>query len=161
MSFCQDYLTWCKNISTVDFVKQVATFCGWDGNKTAKNRAFLSNLKDLLTQWNDVPYEKVKEEIEKFHSKALMYDFLSEDVLVFIHCREPKEIKRFVEEMGAKTLLIRRAAVENHEQSNHADSEVFNYDYDYIITNNGTLDELRAKAVGFLYDLGYIKEKLN
>jgi hypothetical protein len=46
----------------------------------------------LLTQWNDVPFEKVKEEIDRFHNKALMYDFPSEEVLVFIHCREPKEI---------------------------------------------------------------------
>ena len=36
-------------ISTVDFVKQIARECGWDGVKTPRNRKFLSDLKDLLT----------------------------------------------------------------------------------------------------------------
>lgn len=49
-----------RNISTVDFVKYIATECGWDGTKTPKNRAFLSNLKDLLIEWNDVPFKKIE-----------------------------------------------------------------------------------------------------
>ena len=40
--------------STVDFVKDIAKQCGWDGTKDLKNRKFLSDLKDLLTEWNDV-----------------------------------------------------------------------------------------------------------
>ena len=34
--------------STVDFVKEIALNCGWDGSKTLENRRFLSDLKDLL-----------------------------------------------------------------------------------------------------------------
>lgn len=49
-----------RNISTVDFVKYIAAECGWDGTKTPENRAFLSDLKDLLTKWNDVPFKKVE-----------------------------------------------------------------------------------------------------
>ena len=56
--------------------------------------------------------------------------------------------------MNAKTLLMRRAVIENDNQSNHADAEVFNYDYDYIIENNGTLEELEQKAIEFLKQLG-------
>ena len=36
-----------KNISTVDFVKEVAMLCGWDGTKTPKNRKFLSDLNHI------------------------------------------------------------------------------------------------------------------
>ena len=32
------------NISTVDFVKEVAKFCGWDGSKQPEDRKFLSDL---------------------------------------------------------------------------------------------------------------------
>ncbi len=155
VKYCQKYLLWCGNFSTVDFVKQAAVFCGWDGTKTPENRAFLSNLKDLLTQWGDVPFKKVEQAILKYESEARMYDFDSDDVLCFIHCREPWEIQKFVDRLGAKTLLIRRSEVESKNQSNHADAEVFNYQYDYTIDNDGTLWDLEKKAANFVLELGY------
>ena len=136
VKFCQKHTLWCENLSTVDFVKHIATQCGWDGTKTPKNRAFLSDLKDLLTEWGDVPFEDIKRRATLFNAKAISYDFNTDAVVVFVHCREPREIIKFVKEMGAKTLLIRREVVESNEQSNHADAEVFNYIYDYIIENN-------------------------
>ena len=75
VQFCQEHMAWCKNISTVDFVKQVANFCGWDGTKTPKNRAFLSDLKDLLTKWDDVPFKKVKSVAENYNSELISYNF--------------------------------------------------------------------------------------
>ena len=71
VSFCQNQTYWCKNISTVDFVKAVAQYCGWDGTKTPENRAFLAALKDLLTKWNDVPYKHIEESIERFCSHSV------------------------------------------------------------------------------------------
>lgn len=152
---CQKHLLWCGNFSTVDFVKEVAAICGWDGTKSAENRKFLSDLKDLLTEWNDIPYRKVEKEINLYKNKALSYDFSSDDILCFIHCREPKEIKKFVDNMNAKTLLIRRPSVENVHQSNHADKQVLDYCYDYTIDNDGTLEELEMKALAFLKELSY------
>ena len=52
-------------ISTVDFIKQIAIECGWDGVKTPRNRKFLSDLKDLLTEWNDVPFNATLDFIKK------------------------------------------------------------------------------------------------
>ena len=80
-------------------------------------------------------------------------DFDTDEVLVFVHCREPEEIAKFVKEMNAITLLIRRTAIETNEQSNHADAEVFNYDYDYVVENNGTLEELEESAITFLREI--------
>ena len=131
---CQKHTYWCLNVSTVDFVKEVAKFCGWDGEKTPANRAFLSTLKDVLTLWDDVPFKKVCNRIERFKGEVEIYGFDPDDALVFIHCREPDEIARFCLELGAKSLLIRRATVEETEQSNHADAEVLNYKYDYTIS---------------------------
>lgn len=155
VSFCQKHLLWCLNTSTVDFVKEVAAMCGWDGTKTPKNRAFLSDLKDLLTQWNDVPFSKVEKSINNYVHEAESYDFGSEDVLCFIHCREPQEIQKFVDRLGAKTLLMRRPDIESGEQSNHADANVLEYDYDYTIFNDGSLEELEQKAIAFIKELGY------
>ena len=140
-------------MSSVDLVKQVARVAGWDGTKTSKNRKFLSDLKDLLTEWNDVPYKKIIEARDKLqdHLDYLGYD--TNKGIIFTHCREPEEIKKFVDRENAITVLLRRASVENLEQSNHADANVFNYEYDYVIENNGSLDELWEKAVKFLEEI--------
>ena len=153
VNFCLEELgAFGKLISTVDFVKKIATECGWDGTKDLKNRKFLSDLKDLLTNWGDVPYKKTLQEIDMFKFDLDCWNVPDKGV-VFIMCREPKEIERFERELNAKSLLIRRASVEFEQQSNHADSEVLNHKYDYIIENNGTIDELKEKAKEFLKNL--------
>lgn len=153
VNFCLEELgAFGKLISTVDFVKEIAARCGWDKTKTPKNRKFLSDLKDLLTNWGDVPYKKTLQEIDMFKFDLDYWD-VSDKGVVFIMCREPKEIERFERELNAKSVLIQRASVEFEQQSNHADSEVLNHKYDYIIENNGTIDELKEKAKEFLKNL--------
>lgn len=153
VNFCLEELgAFGKLISTVDFVKEIAVRCGWDKTKTLKNRKFLSDLKDLLTNWGDVPYKKTLQEIDMFKFDLDYWD-VSDKGVVFIMCREPKEIERFERELKAKSVLIRRASVEFEQQSNHADSEVLNHKYDYIIENNGTIDELKEKVKDFLKNL--------
>lgn len=141
--------------STVDFVKELAVECGWDGTKDPKNRKFLSDLKDLLTEWNDVPFKKSKEFIDAVHT------FAQGDIMAFIHCREPKEIQKFVDHYGKDrciTLRIQRPSVDGDDQSNHADAQVDEYDYDLTIVNDGTLDELREAA--HMYIANYLGEKV-
>lgn len=159
VSLCQKHLIWCGNFSTVDFVKEVARKCGWNGTKTPENRKFLSDLKDLLTEWGDIPYKKVFVEVQRLGYDATRFGFDEDEAVCFIHCREPQEIQKFVDRLNAKTLLIRRPAVESNEQSNHADAQVFNYNYDYTITNDGTLADLEQKAVDFLLEIGCKKLK--
>ena len=69
--------------------------------------------------------------------------------IMFCDVREPKEIERLKNELGAITVFIMR---ENHELkiSNHADADVENYKYDYYIYNNGTLEDLENTAIKFL-----------
>ena len=157
VNFCLEELgAFGKLISTVDFVKKIAIKCGWDGTKDSKNRKFLSDLKDLLTNWGDIPYTKTLQEIKLFYYDLEYYD-VEDSGVVFIMSREPEEISRFEKELGAKSILIRRNAVEFNEQSNHADSEVLNHKYHYIIDNNDTLEELKIKAQEFC---NYIKNEL-
>ena len=140
--FVPGYLLRVNITSTVDFVKEVARFCGWDGVKTLENRKFLSDLKDLLTEWNDIPYKMIVE-----HIKSLP---VSQDWLVFVDCREPAEIQKLKERLNATTVLIRREEVENNEVSNHADSDVFYYDYDLTIYNNSDIIHLEDEARKFI-----------
>ena len=68
-AFCLKYLgAYGTAISTVDFIKEFAKNCGWEGDKTPRDRKFLSNLKKLLADWDDVPWKKVQTHIEQFRS---------------------------------------------------------------------------------------------
>lgn len=76
-------------LSTIDYVKDVAKNIGWDGTKTFKNRRMLSDLKDLLTRWNDSPHQSVCNKINN----------IDDDIAaIFIDSREPEDIQRFIEE---------------------------------------------------------------
>lgn len=128
-------------ISMVDFAKQFAeNYLDWNGEKTPEARKMLSDLKDLLDNWMDASYKDVKETL-----KLLEEDGFD---IVFIDAREPADIKRLVNDFSAETILIKRG--ETKDYGNHADNNVFNYEYDYIIENNGTLDDLRKTAKNFI-----------
>lgn len=142
--FCESILGDCAaHISTVDLVKEVAEELGWDGTKTLENRRRLSMLKDIMTAWGDGPFKDVCSMVNQ-----IKYEWLNggeEFGIIFIDCREPHEIERLVKELGAKTLLITRDNLPA-TYGNHADDEVFDYTYDYIVENNGSLTELRDSA---------------
>lgn len=138
------------NISTVDKVKEIATACGWDGTKTPENRKFLSDLKALLTDWADVPLKDIISKVEAFKREFERYDVSDKGAFVFIHCREPEEIRKLVKALGARTLLIRRTAAEHVSASNQSDADVLNYNYDAVVMNNGTLADLEHQAEYFI-----------
>ena len=139
--------TLAKCISTVDFVKAIALRCGWTGEKTLKDRKFLSDLKDLLIQWNDIPFKTILEEANKLKNWASCN---YHDWILFVDCREPEEIQKLKERLNATTVLVRRLGDEINETSNHADANVFEYEYDYTIKNYGDLDDLAIECEAFL-----------
>lgn len=159
VSFCYEYGSIIQSYSTVDFVKKIAKICGWDGVKDLKGRKFLSDLKDILTEYDDIPIKKIKEKILDLIRPIENLGYNTDRIIFFIHTREPEELQRFKDEFGAKTLLIQRPSVEDAEQSNHADKEVLNFNYDYVIDNDGTLEDLQKKADSFIIDI--LKEKWN
>ena len=69
--------------------------------------------------------------------------------ILFLHIREPKEIQRVKEAFNAITLFIKNDNVADIT-SNMADANVKNYDYDVIIDNSGSLEELAYKAKEFI-----------
>lgn len=128
------------NISTVDKVKEAAAILGWDGIKTDENREALHQLKLLGTRFFDHSVRYVREFVRK-HTGTV----------IFVHCREPEEIKRLVEEVTkvdsgvfCRTLLIKNSRVE--PATNAADQNVLNYEYDDTIWNNSTIEEYMIAA---------------
>ena len=141
--YCVPFDIGVNNTSTADYVKFLATSWGWDGSKTPKNRELLSNLKDMLEEWGNIPNKKVEEYIEH------LSDYDNQQVL-FIHAREPHNIKYFKDKYKAITVLVLNDHVEQ-VTSNHADLEVYDFAYDYIIDNNGDLEQLKESAETFMY----------
>lgn len=150
VNFCIKHDGMVYSYSTIDCVKKIALeHCGWDGNKDEKGRKLLSDLKDALSNYNDLPYKDVIDKINLLVYECSQFDIETEHLIVFIHCREPKEIDKFKKRLHARTLLIRRPEEEN-KFNNHADSEVFNYDYDYVYNNDRDLDFLKENAEQFI-----------
>lgn len=128
--------------SIIDIVKICAESLGWEGTKTPADRKFLSDLKDALEDWRDIPFRSVRANYKIARNTSAD--------LLFIDAREPKDIERIKQEFGAESVLIHRDEVVNQELSNHADSNVYETTYDYIIYNNADLNNLRESAIIFL-----------
>jgi len=134
----------CFNLSTIDFVKTLASLVGWDGRKTPRSRKLLSNLKHDINEWNpDFFLNRTKELID-----AICANYDPE--VIMIDCREPTEIKKFCDKLGAKSIIIRRSEAEHKVASNISDKDVLEYDYDISIDNNGALVMLGHCAQTFL-----------
>lgn len=133
--------------SSVTKVKKLALEMGWDGKKTEKDRKFLSDLKILTTEYSDMSFKDISEEVEKFMRGD--YDIYDKNVML-IDIREPKEIDRAVNAFGAETIFIDNYNVEAI-LSNTADANanIYTYDYDYFVLNDGTLDEFRNEVKEF------------
>ena len=141
VEFCQKYCK-VKNISSVDKVKEAARILtGWDGTKDDKSRKLLVDLKQLGIEYNDAPFKYIVESYNDFEK--------TDEELMFIHIREISEIEKVKNAVNAKTILVTNKNVELIV-SNESDKNVMNYEYDYNIKNDGTLEELNQMAKEFV-----------
>ena len=145
----------CYILSTITPIKEIMTTIGWDGRKDPESRKLMSDLKDLLTKYNDFSFNYICNKIEEIQAEYYSYEQFP---TFFVDCREPEEIKRLCDKLDAKSLLIRRASAENKETSNHADANVLNYNYDIVIENNGDLRDYAYKALEFVENERIIKK---
>ena len=151
-NICKEILghAYCEQRSTVDKIKEIAREGGWNGKKELRDRKFLSDLKDLFTNYNDMPLRDVCNYLRGWEADLAYWEVGDHPHVLFVDDREPEHIERLKQELGAKTLLIKRPSVENQETSNHADANVDNYRYDYILMNDGDLAHLKAEAHRFV-----------
>ena len=144
VSFCSE-VTGVLNVSTVDKVKEAAkVLVGWNGEKDEISRKLLVDLKQLSVDYNDAPTKYICSMAEDFEN--------SDNNLMFVHIREAREIEKAKKLLNAKTLLITNPRVKLIT-SNDSDGKVNEYNYDYYIVNDGTLDDLKDKASKFIEEL--------
>lgn len=133
------------NKSTITPIKELAVGFGWQGEKTDKARKFLADLKTVSVAYNDFPTLWAKERFEEFMA--------GDEDIMFMHIREPEEIKKFVDVTGgvAKTLLIRGGKrMTKSRYGNAADDMVENYNYDYYFVNENGMEEAERDFVALL-----------
>lgn len=132
------------NFSSIDRIKEAAVMLGWTGEKGEEDRKFLSDIKKLSSEYNDMPFRSMKKRYDYFLEAG--YEVL------FLHIREPEEIERAKREFNAKTILIKRDSVKQIK-SNSSDRDVENYRYDIVINNNGDLMDLVKTVKKFIFDM--------
>lgn len=132
-----------RNISSVTPIKEIAKAGGWKGEKDAKARKMLSDLKKVFTEYNELPTRYVCDEYE---------DFLKTDEeILFVHIREPKEIDKLKSVLPGKckSLLVTRRSY-SQSWGNSSDDDVEDYEYDLYYKNDLPLSEAEEDFARFL-----------
>ena len=133
--------------STIDTFKHIAyDSFNWDGIKDEKGRQLLSDLKLSYTAYN-------KNFILTFIENAKPQVDWQVDTITIICVRDIPELeqaKNFYRD-ELITLLITRPNLEKF--NNVADANVTNFNYDYTIHNDGSLEELKLKVEEFLNEI--------
>ena len=141
VSLCHEIDSRVIETSTVDFVKEIALQAGWDGVKDEKGRRLLSDIKDALERYNDVPNKKIDEFIQSHP-----------DNIIFVNAREPHNIQYYKNKYNAIAVLVTNLNAKT-VHGNHADENIYNYNYDIHIDNSGTLEQLKKIAKVFIDSL--------
>lgn len=149
------------NVSSITPIKEMAAFCGWQGEKTDAARKFLSDLKRLTVDYCDFPTKYLLERYKEFDGGKCFGEVGGADgadcEIMFAHIREGGEIAKFVSGVRALggrvlTLLIRRGRPDSRGYGNDSDDNVEQYDYDLYYNNDKPLDEAREDFLKFLGD---------
>lgn len=137
------------HISTVDPAKEALRNLGWDGiQKTPRIRNALHELKMLSNSLFDGAYEYVAQSWHAFTNRVH-----ANPSVMFVDSREPEELERLQKDFGAICILVRRPNGELRAVDNDADQRVLNFGYDYIIENDGTLQDLDVTSKTFVDDI--------
>lgn len=142
IEYCSQYVL-CNNISTIDSLRFLANQVFYyeyntkSIDKSKEYRNFLHQLKTMIKRYNPnyfMHYANGR---------------LRENCLNFIHVREQKEFKDYGK---CITIIVINSDIQlNDDDLSKIDkSNNFNCnDYDHIINNNGTLEQLKEKAKRF------------
>jgi adenylate kinase family enzyme len=135
------------NVSSVDPIKEIAYKNGWNGDKSAKSRKFLADLKKIFVEFNNLPGRYLQSKYEEF--------VLNDRQIMFVHIREPKEIEKFKAsiDLPCITLLIQGRETTRTVWKNSSDDDVENYNYDFYYKNHKPLDEVEKDFIEFFNNL--------
>lgn len=137
--------------SSIDWAKETALSAfNWNGVKDPRSRKLLSDIKDLGTEWADIPFKRICDMLTKAADNGMEY--------FCTNIREPQEIQKlqdWCDSQGifCKSVFIRRLSAEisaAEEQKNSADVQCMNYDYSYEIRNETDLASFQKETKAFI-----------
>lgn len=121
---------------------------GWDGVKTPRARKALSELKRVLSEFNDCIFvDMVAKLVGVFMSRSFDYEY------AFVHIREKAEIDRFYSycvDMGysVKKCLVLGRHERNWGNDSDDNPDYFDPDdYDIVLYNDSDLEGLERQVV--------------
>lgn len=138
-----------KTVSAITPIKEIACKCGWNGEKDKKSRKFLSDLKRVFIEYNDLPNQYLEKKYQ---------EFMKDDCdILFVHIRENDQIDDFRRRVSAKcvTMLVKSPKIDAcaEEYGNYSDDHAEDYEYDYCFINGRNREELEADFLKFLNTL--------
>ena len=144
VSACREYSDGPIHIrSMVATTKRTAFLCGWDGNKDDAGRELISSIKAAT--------DKYYPEFLALSMVELVNAFDCSTCSTFIDARETKDIEELKHRLNAKTILITNDRIECPNCK--SDKAIKLTGYDYVVENNGTLEDLEMKAGEFMKEV--------
>lgn len=135
---------YCRNVSSVTPIKEMARLGGWHEEKTEAARKMLSDLKAVMTAYNDLPQKYIVDQYNEF--------LASDEEIMFVHIREPKNIWKFLAEVKNRSdMIVRDASILVKRSSspesigNISDDGVESYPYDAVFVNDYAMQESEIK----------------
>lgn len=144
------------NIHSSDVAYEILKMLGWDGvERTPEIRDFMAYIMERSRTLFDGITKDVLERVDRDLSVGYAKNF------VFIHVREAEQIKRLYDEYYplADVMWIERDVEIPAGITNASDLNVEEYkDYDFVINNNGSLEDLSKEVDKWLREVNYGKE---
>jgi len=137
--------------STIDTIRKMLIESGLmvGDRKGIGEREFMVAVKQAWIKYSDGPYNQVIDKvlrIKKFMEPA-------DIILFFVQVREPQEIKKLKLYYGDDfiTVVVKKKGI---EAQIYNDMCVTDMEYDFVIENNGTVEDLKVRATHFLNSIG-------
>lgn len=141
-------------IQVGQYIKYYAMkYFGWDGKEETKPRDLLIELGTEVIRKKIDPDFHINRLIEDIKVLSYFYDtFVVSDIRFPVEIEKPK--KEFENVVTIK--MIRNSDELNESQKNHiTETGLDNFnDFDFVIKNEGSLEELKQKAIETLKEIG-------
>lgn len=129
-----------EHISIIDSIKFIAKNIGWNGVKDERGRKLLNDLKVALEEYDNIPIKKLCE----------LIDTRSDNTILLVCCRNPKDIDLIREKYNASTIYISRDSLKSIPNNLDDLASIAPYIYGRYLLNNGTLEDLRYEAEDYM-----------
>ncbi len=142
------------SVSAITPIKEIALKYGWSGEKDLKSRRFLSELKRVFTEYNDLSTNYLLSKHKEFLSDENLE-------IIFVHIREADQIEAFLEKIDnfKTTLLIKKRDLPIYNNVSDDNAENFSYSYTYM--NDKSIEKLEEDFMDFFQNILDSYEKQN